>query len=179
MAHSFLAAAKHFEAQGLFGRAAERCRQAVSKYGDCSRPDEAAGAQLVALEQQAGAWATVAAAEVHAAQLREAEAAQEGLQGMSLAEQEAAAAAGEAGGKKRGREEDLGYMAENLDVWESFVGSGKGQARICRWVGALMGARVGCCRRCLQQLCMCRHALQPSCAEPDPGIRVPQAHQRA
>ena len=37
-------------------------------------------------------------------------------------------------GKKREREESDGYLPEELDAWEAFVGSGKGQARLCRCV---------------------------------------------
>ncbi|EFN58517.1 hypothetical protein CHLNCDRAFT_140581 [Chlorella variabilis] len=128
LAHSMLAAEKYREAAGLFGRAADRCKQAASKYEDCSKPDVAAGEQLEALAQQAAAWGAAAAAELRAGELREKEAAQDGLEGMSLGGEAAA-------GRKRGRED--AYLAEDLDAWESFVGPGKGQARICRMPPAL------------------------------------------
>lgn len=94
MAHSLLAAGKFGEAAALFGRATERCQQAASKYEECSSPDQQAGVQLEALVAAAAAWGAVAAAELRAGGLREAAAAQEGLEGMSLQGPGAAAGAG-------------------------------------------------------------------------------------
>lgn len=60
-------------------------------------------------------------------------------------------------GKKRGRED--AYLAEDLDAWESFVGAGKGQARICRCDISLLrrAALECCCRACT----WCLLALRP------------------
>ena len=48
-----------------------------------------------------------------------------------------------AAGKKREREASDGYLPEELDAWEAFVGSGKGQARLCRcvWGASKQGLR--------------------------------------
>ncbi|KAI3436731.1 hypothetical protein D9Q98_006146 [Chlorella vulgaris] len=129
VAHSLLAAGKFGEAAALFGRATERCQQAASKYEECSSPDQQAGVQLEALVAAAAAWGAVAAAELRAGGLREAAAAQEGLEGMSLQ------GPGAAAGRKRARPD--AYLAEELDAWESFVGPAKGQARLCRLPPAL------------------------------------------
>ncbi|KAL4457792.1 hypothetical protein ABPG75_012657 [Micractinium tetrahymenae] len=122
VAHSYLAADKLAEAAGLFDRTLKRCKQAASKYEDCAKPDPAAAADLDRLREAAAAWGAVAAAEQRAGELRDKAAAQKGLEGMSLE--------GEAEGKKRSREE--AFLSEQLDAFESFVGSGKGNARICR-----------------------------------------------
>ena len=57
---------------------------ACSKYEDCAKPDVAATADLAQVQEAAAAWGAVAAAEQRAAELRDKQAAQEGLQGMSL-----------------------------------------------------------------------------------------------
>jgi hypothetical protein len=69
-----------------------------SKYEDCSKPDLAAGEHLEALQAQAAAWGAAAAAEQRAGELREQRAAEQGLQGMSLEEAEAAGGAAALGG---------------------------------------------------------------------------------
>ncbi|KAI7837680.1 hypothetical protein COHA_008473 [Chlorella ohadii] len=123
VAHSLLAGGKPREAAALFSRAADRCKHAASQYEGCAKPDVPAGEHLAALQAGAASWATVAAAELQAGELRDKAAAQAGMEGMSLE--------GEAG-KKREREEPDAFLPEDLDAWEAFVGSGKGQARLCR-----------------------------------------------
>ncbi|PRW56110.1 Signal recognition particle subunit SRP68 isoform A [Chlorella sorokiniana] len=123
VAHSLLAGGKPRDAAALFSRAADRCKHAASQYEGCAKPDVAAGEHLAALQAGAKSWATVAAAELRAGELRDKAAAQAGMEGMSLE--------GEAG-KKREREEADAFLPEDLDAWEAFVGAGKGQARLCR-----------------------------------------------
>jgi hypothetical protein len=100
VAHSLLAAERYSEAAALYRRAADRCRQAASKYEDCARPDAAAGQQLEAAAAAAAAWGAVAAAQLRAGELREEGAAQAGLEGMSLEGEAAAGGVGTPQGER-------------------------------------------------------------------------------
>ena len=126
-AHSHLAAGRAREAAALFGRTAERCRQAEERYRECGTPAPAAALELEEVSRQAAAWAAATAAEVAAEGLRAGQAAAEGLGGMSL---DGTAGGAAASGSKRSAQE--AFLEESLDDWEAFVGEGKGSARICR-----------------------------------------------
>ena len=61
-----------------------RTSSLCSQYEGCAKPDVPAGEHLAALQAGAASWATVAAAELRAGELRDKAAAQAGMEGMSL-----------------------------------------------------------------------------------------------
>ncbi len=121
-AHACLSGGQWPQAAALFQRAEERCSQAVSKYGDCATPDIAGKSHLEKLAQQAKAFATVAAAEFRAAELRESAAAAEQVDSLDLEG---------SGGVKRSREV-AEFLSECMDEWEAFVGDAMKDPRIAR-----------------------------------------------
>lgn len=123
LSHSYLGGGQFAEAAALFQRAEARCKEATRKYDECAAPDAADKARLALLAQQAAAYKTVAAAELRAAALREAEGAADDVDALALDQEKA--------GKKRAREEN-GFMVECLDEWEAFAGAGVAQPRIAR-----------------------------------------------
>lgn len=96
-------------------------------------------------------------------------------------------AAGCPAGKKRSREDS--YLQDDLDSWESFVGTGKGAARLCRCeqpppaaahgplpllllTPPLAWARLSACRRCRKCSRLC---VEP---EPEPDPTCPATRRR-
>jgi signal recognition particle subunit SRP68 len=128
-AHACLAGTQWPQAAALFQRAEERCSQAVAKYNECATPDATGKAHLAKLAQQAKAFATVAAAESRAAELKESAAAAEQVDSLAL---ESSGGSGSiAAGVKRSREA-AGFLSESLDEWEAFIGAGMRDPRIAR-----------------------------------------------
>jgi signal recognition particle subunit SRP68 len=129
-AHACLAGDQWPQAAALFQRAEERCSQAVAKYNECATSDATGKAHLAKLAQQAKAFATVAAAELRAAELRESTAAAAQVDSLAL-ESSGGSGSIAAGGVKRSREA-AGFLSECMDEWEAFIGSGMRDPRIAR-----------------------------------------------
>jgi hypothetical protein len=130
-AHACLAGGQWPQAAALFKRAEERCSQAVAKYNECAIADATAKAHLAKLAQQAKAFATVAAAELRAAELKDSAAAAEQVDSLALEGSGGSGALAEAHGVKRSREA-AGFLSESMDEWEAFIGPGMRDPRIAR-----------------------------------------------
>jgi len=130
-AHACLAGGQWPRAAALFQRAEERCSQAVAKYNECAIPDTTAKAHLAKLAQQAKAFATVAAAELRAAELQESAAAAEQVDSLALEGRGKSGAIAAANGGKRSREA-AGFLSESMDEWEAFIGPGMRDPRIAQ-----------------------------------------------
>ncbi|KAK9825392.1 hypothetical protein WJX81_008451 [Elliptochloris bilobata] len=110
--HAYLAQRKPREASAIFGRARKRAATAIERWRECERPDQAALAELEAVDAQVEAWQCVASAEYAAEEQRKADSVQDGVGGLGLndAPQRPIAA----------------LMLESLSRWESFAGGSSG-----------------------------------------------------
>ncbi|CAD7701537.1 unnamed protein product [Ostreobium quekettii] len=132
VAHTHLAGKRLKEAHALFDRCTKRAEDAIARYKECSEQDPDAVDALTALSKKAAAFRCCARAEYAEELLLVEQRTRQGMESLSLGDQDGTPTAGS---------EEVRYLSDNMDSWESFVGPGR-SVRIFRIPPALYSMPV-------------------------------------
>ncbi|GMH45838.1 hypothetical protein BSKO_13801 [Bryopsis sp. KO-2023] len=122
VAHSFFVADKHEEAHALFERCLQRADKAIALHEELEEVEHGMIAEMELIKQKAAAFRCAARAECAARTLREERTVTSQMGALNF----------KTDPSQKKAVEPTKYLADNLDTWEPFIGTGGKGARIFR-----------------------------------------------